>query len=116
MKITSKFPGTCRDCGARISRGQLVEFHGRGRGVSCVSCEPKANAPLQPDAPCWELINAEKPEDEDDAAGFERGTLASDRRLARNGLTVVRTSSGWSGTRNSRGRCEDAPCCGCCTF
>jgi hypothetical protein len=23
--------------------------------------------------------------------------------------------SGWSGTQNSRGRCEDAPCCGCCT-
>jgi hypothetical protein len=28
----------------------------------------------------------------------------------------VRTSSGWIGTRNVRGRCEDAPCCGCCTF
>jgi len=24
-------------------------------------------------------------------------------------------SSGWRGTRNVRGRCEDAPCCGCCT-
>jgi len=29
---------------------------------------------------------------------------------------TVRTSSGWTGTRNTRGRCEDAPCCGCCTF
>jgi hypothetical protein len=28
----------------------------------------------------------------------------------------VRTSSGWTGTRNVRGQCEDAPCCGCCTF
>ena len=28
----------------------------------------------------------------------------------------VRTGSGWSGTRNIKGRCEDAPCCGCCTF
>ena len=27
----------------------------------------------------------------------------------------VRTSD-WSGIQNSRGRCEDAPCCGCCTF
>jgi hypothetical protein len=25
-------------------------------------------------------------------------------------------SSGWRGTQNARGRCEDAPCCGCCTF
>jgi len=24
-------------------------------------------------------------------------------------------SSGWRGTQNTRGRCEDAPCCGCCT-
>ena len=31
-------------------------------------------------------------------------------------VTTVRTSSGWTGTRNARGRCEDAPCCGCCTF
>lgn len=29
---------------------------------------------------------------------------------------TVRTSSGWTGTRNRNGRCEDAPCCGCCTF
>jgi hypothetical protein len=32
------------------------------------------------------------------------------------GLVCVKLSSGWTGTRNARGRCEDAPCCGCCTF
>jgi len=31
-------------------------------------------------------------------------------------VTTVSTSSGWVGTRNVRGRCEDAPCCGCCTY
>lgn len=31
-------------------------------------------------------------------------------------VVEVRTSSGWRGTRNRRGRCEDAPCCGCCTY
>ena len=25
-------------------------------------------------------------------------------------------TTGFRGTRNSRGVCEDAPCCGCCTF
>ena len=25
-------------------------------------------------------------------------------------------TTGFSETRNSRGRCEDAPCCGCCTY
>jgi hypothetical protein len=39
--------------------------------------------------------------------------LACDR-----GETVdtIRFSSGETFTRNSRGRCEDAPCCGCCTI
>lgn len=31
-------------------------------------------------------------------------------------VTIVQVSSGWTGIRNARGRCEDAPCCGCCTF
>ena len=26
------------------------------------------------------------------------------------------TTSGGTFYQNSRGRCEDAPCCGCCTF
>lgn len=30
-------------------------------------------------------------------------------------VVTYRTSSGWTGTQNRRGRCEDAPCCGCCT-
>lgn len=102
MKLmTSKFPGKCRDCGESIQRGQSIAYHGRGLGVSCADCAE---------------IDPEDIPQEDDSAGLERGTLANDRRMARNGLTVVRTSSGWSGSRNSRGRCEDAPCCGCCTY
>lgn len=97
--MKSKFPGKCRDCGATVSRGETIAYHGRGLGISCAECATEL-----PDY------------DEDEAAGLESGTLANDRRMARNGLTVVRTSSGWSGTRNSRGRCEDAPCCGCCTY
>jgi len=31
-------------------------------------------------------------------------------------VVEVRTSSGWRGWRNVRGPCEDAPCCGCCTY
>lgn len=31
-------------------------------------------------------------------------------------VVEVRFSSGTTLTRNRRGRCEDAPCCGCCTF
>lgn len=31
-------------------------------------------------------------------------------------VVTFRFSSGRSMTRNVRGTCEDAPCCGCCTF
>jgi len=99
--MKSKFPGTCRDCHSRISRGETIQYHGRSQGVSCEKCIG--------DGEDEEMV------DEDEAAGFERGTLANDRRLARSGLTVVRTAYG-TYSQNSRGRCEDAPCCGCCSF
>lgn len=100
--MQSKFPGTCRECNARVPRGATIVYHGRGAGITCQSCAEGADDG--------------EPVCEDTGAGLESGTLASDRQLARAGITCVRTSSGWSGTRNSRGRCEDAPCCGCCTF
>jgi len=31
-------------------------------------------------------------------------------------VTYYSPVTGYSGTRNARGRCEDAPCCGCCTL
>lgn len=100
--MTSKFDGVCRDCGFKVTRGSEIVYHGRGAGITCAACMSGQ-----------ETEEEETPEDE--RAGLEAGTLASDRRLARQGLTVVRFSSGESMTRNSRGRCEDAPCCGCCT-
>ena len=30
-------------------------------------------------------------------------------------VVTFRFSSGATATQNARGRCEDAPCCGCCT-
>ena len=46
-----------------------------------------------------------------DTARTSRNRGRSSRRV-----TTYRTNSGWTGTRNARGRCEDAPCCGCCTY
>jgi hypothetical protein len=31
-------------------------------------------------------------------------------------VVTVRFAGGHTITRNARGTCEDAPCCGCCTF
>ena len=95
--MIAKYPGTCRACGESIQRGDTINFLGHGRAEH-YDCGCPHTAP-----------------NEDEAAGLEPGTLANDRRMARNGLSVVRFSSGHVMTQNSRGRCEDAPCCGCCS-
>lgn len=95
--MLAKYPGHCNKCGQPIARGDTINWHGRGHAEH-YDCNCPHSAP-----------------DEDLAAGFEPGTLANDRRLARQGIRVTRFSSGAVHTQNSRGRCEDAPCCGCCS-
>ena len=36
--------------------------------------------------------------------------------VAENKAIEIRFASGATFYRNARGRCEDAPCCGCCTI
>ncbi len=93
--MIAKYPGQCMTCGNPIRRGETINFHGRGRAEHAACGEERAG--------------------EDERANLEPGTLANDRRLAERGLSVTRFASGAVVTRNSRGRCEDAPCCGCCT-
>lgn len=51
-------------------------------------------------------------------AGGDTADEPTAQRISRGNETSfgVVTSTGWVGYRNRRGRCEDAPCCGCCTF
>lgn len=95
--MIAKYPGTCTTCGESIQRGDTINFHGKGRAEH-FDCGCPHTAP-----------------NEDETAGLELGTLANDRRMAKRGLSVIRFSSGAVMTQNSRGRCEDAPCCGCCS-
>jgi len=107
--MIAKYPGTCRACGKPIKRGDQINYFGRGRveHFNCVMASTDSGyAGGDP---------FEDEESEDERAGLEPGTLANDRRLARGGLSVTRFASGAVVTQNSRGRCEDAPCCGCCT-
>lgn len=100
--MNAKYPGTCSSCGEPIKRGDVIGFFGRGdaRHINCVHAE----------------LDDEQKYGEDEQAGLEPGTLANDRRLSRRGLNVARFSSGAVMTQNAKGRCEDAPCCGCCTY
>ena len=100
----ARFPGTCRACGEPIQPGDPINFFGKGHAEHA-DCQQEERTDLHD-------YEAER----EDVDGFppSRAQLASDRRLAKQGLTVIRTSGG-TFTQNSRGRCEDAPCCGCCS-
>ena len=84
--MTARFPGTCARTGAPIAPGDLIDYHGRGRSIL------RARA----------------------SANFDAGANPqnSDLQLAVDHLVI----GGQSYYRNRRGRCEDAPCCGCCTI
>ena len=79
-RMTSKYPGTCRDCGDRFAAGTLIDYTKaapRGRKAAHADCNAVADG------------------------GGE--------------VYEIRTSEG-TFYRNRNGICEDAPCCGCCTF
>ena len=99
--MTAKYPGTCTACGEPIQRGDTINFYGRGHAEHA-DCRETSNDP-------------DVDEYREGAFPPSKAALASDRRLAKRGLSVIRLSSGHVMTQNAKGRCEDAPCCGCCT-
>ena len=105
--MLAKFSGTCVACGGSIRRGDQINYFGRGNGAAHVACG----------LPCDEQGEVSELDEYQEGPNGEpsMAMLANDRRLARNGLSVARFSSGAVVTQNSRGRCEDAPCCGCCS-
>lgn len=66
--MIARYPGTCAECGQPIRKGDTINFFGRGHAEH---------------AKCLSLDSTEGDEgDEDRAAGFEPGTLASSSRDA----------------------------------
>lgn len=91
MKITARYAGKCRACRGTFPAGTEIEW-AKGAGARHLGC---AGHKLP--------------------AG---GTAAEAARGVGNGgaeVYEVRTSGG-TFYRNREGLCEDAPCCGCCTF
>jgi hypothetical protein len=93
--ITAKYPGRCIRTGAVIRPGDTILWHGKGRA------ELAAAADLDPE------LAASDP----DAAAAAGRYLA--QSMAR-GVSDIWRANGREYYRNKRGRCEDAPCCGCC--
>jgi hypothetical protein len=96
--MTAKFPGYCASTGARIMPGDTIDYHGRGRSI----LRARASA-RDVDAPDIR---------ESDVQLEPAGAYA---RL-RAPVSDTYTFGDRTFYRNTRGRCEDAPCCGCCTI
>lgn len=86
MTLKAKYPGTCAGCNKAIVPGQKINWQ-CGRKPSHVDCELARLQAAATPAPKWEGGR----------------------------ILVTEFSSGATVYRNARGRCEDAPCCGCCS-
>jgi hypothetical protein len=101
--MLAKYPGRCIRTGARIQPGDTILWHGKGRAELADTVDPTLAAVADVDP---ELV-ASDPE----------AALAAGRYMARSlarGVSDIWNTGGREFYRNKRGRCEDAPCCGCC--
>lgn len=110
--MQARYPGTCARTGRPIAPGDIIEFERVGRQSRAVlvsTAEPAE--PVNPD-----LALAASVDSESAAADPEAATAAGAylRRSMARGVSDIWRSSGREYYRNRRGRCEDAPCCGCC--
>ena len=106
--MTARYPGKCSRTGAPIRPGDLIVYVGKGRAylsdlIPAVDPDHALARSIDPD-----LADS----DPEAAAHAGRYLLQSLER----GVSHVWNSGGKEFYRNRRGRCEDAPCCGCCNI
>lgn len=103
-----KYAGACHVCGASLGRGARGFYDPETRAVTCT------------DMDCCEKDGLTAQEWWGAPTSGQWVTKRSDHRIGAGvpvepRIVVTRFSSGATSYRNSRGRCEDAPCCGCCS-
>lgn len=114
--MIARYPGRCVRTGAPIRPGDTIVHLGRGRAyladlVPPVDPDEAYAAALDPDEAYAAALDPElatsDPEGARAAGRYLRASMAR-------GVSDIWTSGGREFYRNKRGRCEDAPCCGCC--
>lgn len=104
--ITARYPGKCSRTGAPIRPGDLIVYAGKGRAYLS-----DLTPAVDPDLSLARSIDPELADADPDAAAHAGRYL---RQSLESGVSHVWNSGGREFYRNRRGRCEDAPCCGCC--
>jgi hypothetical protein len=109
--FVARYPGRCANTGAPIRPGDTVRSIARGR-YALVSRAVETTDPVDPDLALAASIDPETAAAELEAAAAAGRYLR--HSMARGVSDIWRSSSGREYYRNRHGRCEDAPCCGCC--
>jgi len=102
--LTLRYAGSCKVCGAELPAGSFAFCDAATRAVTCERIE------------CAEADGLTRQEWSGSPVSGQFVRVRVERRvgIAAPGVIVSRFNSGATTYRNARGRCEDAPCCGCC--
>jgi len=109
--ITLKYPGTCKDCKASLPAGSRARWYGRGRvyGLDCHE-QNKAHRVTERDRVREDIQRGTL------AFRFSHGQISEAQyRSACDPTGFYNADGECIGRVNPAGRCEDAPCCGCCS-
>ena len=98
----NKYKGSCTNCGSIVQSGSgYLHSYQSGRRkrhfVVCSTCQHEGVSKV-------------------DEAGIDDAHAAAMYAVKNIPGTLYIPSTGFVGFRNPAGRCEDAPCCGCCTY
>lgn len=94
----NRYPGECGECGETVAAGAGLAVSPPRRGMR------------------WSVVHTACLPTESRWVGSPISGRWVDTPVApTHRVITTRFSSGAVVTRNARGRCEDAPCCGCCT-
>jgi hypothetical protein len=104
-----RYAGTCKVCGQAIPTGQLAYWDAAARTVTCERIECAKADGLTEQQWHGSPVSGQYVD-----VLRERGRIGSPAPTSPRVITT-RFNSGAVTYRNARGRCEDAPCCGCCS-
>jgi hypothetical protein len=104
--MTARYPGKCARTGAPIRPGDTIVYVGKGRAYLSDLLPA-----VDPDLALARSIDPDLADADPDAAAHAGRYL---RQSLERGVSHLWNSGGREFYRNRRGRCEDAPCCGCC--
>jgi hypothetical protein len=110
-----RYAGVCKVCGQPLPAGTNAYWDASARTVTCSAIACAQADGLTEVTERW----AGNPDGKVTLRPYRVGSPAPVNPLAENvgGKRVIVTcfNSGATTYRNARGRCEDAPCCGCCS-